>query len=66
MRYSQRFMTVDGVGPVTALTFKAVIDDPYRFKKSRSVGAYLGMTPTQYSSGETVSKGVSQNADPRN
>jgi len=34
------FMTVPGVGPVTALCFKATIDDPTRFKRSRSVGAY--------------------------
>ena len=61
----QRFMTVDGVGPVTALTFKAVIDDPYRFKKSRSVGAYLGMTPTQYSSGETVKQGRVSKCGPK-
>ncbi len=37
--------------------FKAEIDDPGRFKKSRSGGAYLGMTPRQYSSGETTHLG---------
>lgn len=58
----QRFMTHPGVGPVTAATYKAEIDDPTRFKKSRSVGAYLGMTPRQFSSGETVRMGrVSKN-----
>jgi transposase len=36
----QRFMTVPGVGPITALAFKATIDDP----RSRSVGAYIGLT----------------------
>ncbi len=36
----RRFMTVPGVGPITALCFKATIDDPTRFKRSRSVGAY--------------------------
>ena len=35
----RRFMTVPGVGPITALCFKATIDDPTRFKRSRSVGA---------------------------
>lgn len=50
----QRFMTHPGVGVVTAVSYKAEIDDPTRFKKSRSVGAYLGMTPKQYSSGESV------------
>jgi hypothetical protein len=37
-------MTVPGVGPITALTFKATIDDPARFARSRSVGAYIGLT----------------------
>ncbi len=59
---AKRLMTHPGVGPVTAMTFKAEIDDPTRFKKSRSVGAYFGMTPRQYSSGESVKQGrVSKN-----
>src|SRR6201987_1877479 len=37
----RRFMTVPGIGPITALCFKATIDDPARFKRSRSVGAYI-------------------------
>lgn len=53
----QRLITHPGVGIVTAMTFKAEIDDPTRFKKSRSVGAYFGMTPKQYSSGEVVKQG---------
>ena len=53
----QRFLTHPGVGIVTAVSFKAEIDDPTRFKKSRSVGAYLGMTPRQFSSGETIKQG---------
>jgi transposase len=53
----KRFMTHPGVGIVTAVSYKAEIDDPTRFKKSRSVGAYLGMTPNQYSSGETIKQG---------
>lgn len=53
----QRLMTAPGVGPVTALTYKAEIFDATRFKESRSVGAYLGMTPTQYASGETQRQG---------
>ena len=56
-RIIQRFMTHPGVGIVTAVSYKAEIDDPKRFKKSRSVGAYLGMTPKQYSSGEVVRQG---------
>jgi len=49
---SRRLMTVPGVGPVTALAFRAAIDDPSRFKRSRSVGAYLGLTPRRHASGE--------------
>jgi transposase len=48
----RRFMTVPGVGPITALCFKATIDDPTRFKRSRSVGAYVGLTTRRHSSGE--------------
>src|SRR5262249_61129734 len=40
----RRFMTAPGVGPITALCFLATIDDPTRFKRSRSVGAYVGLT----------------------
>ena len=45
-------MTVPGVGPITALCYQATIDDPTRFKKSRSVGAYAGLTTRRYASGE--------------
>jgi transposase len=48
----RRFMTVPGVGPITALCYLATIDDPTRFKKSRSVGAYAGLTTRRYRSGE--------------
>jgi transposase len=46
------FMTAPGVGPITALCFKATIDDPARFKRSRSVGAYVGLTTRRHASGE--------------
>jgi transposase len=49
----RRFMTVPGIGPITALCFKATIDDPARFKRSRSVGAYIGLTSRRHASGET-------------
>ena len=48
----RRFMTVPGIGPITALCYLATIDDPARFKKSRSVGAYAGLTARRYASGE--------------
>ena len=47
----RRLMTVPGVGPMTALAFYTAIDDPYRFAKSSSVGAYLGLTPRGHQSG---------------
>jgi transposase len=47
-----RMMTVPGVGPIAALTFKAAVDDPARFKRSRTVGAHFGLTPRRYQSGE--------------
>jgi transposase len=47
-----RFMTAPGVGPITALCFKATIDNPASFKRSRSVGAYVGLTTRRHSSGE--------------
>ena len=46
------FMTTPGIGPITALLFKATLDDPTRFARSRNVGAYLGLTPRRHASGE--------------
>ena len=48
----RRFMAVPGVGPITALAFKATINDPARFARSRSVGAYVGLTSRRHASGE--------------
>ena len=53
----RRLMTVPGVGPLTALAFRATIDQPNRFRKSRDVGAHLGLTPRRYQSGETDVQG---------
>jgi transposase len=53
----RRLMTVPGVGPITALAFRATIDRPERFKRSRDVGAHLGLTPGRYQSGETDIQG---------
>lgn len=61
----QKFMTVDGVGPITALSYMTNIDDPKRFKYSRSVGAYVGCTPKQYSSGESVIQGGISKCGPK-
>ena len=50
----RRFMTAPGIGPITALCYLATIDDPTRFKRSRSVGAYVGLTSRRYASGEST------------
>jgi len=49
---SRRLMTVPGIGPINALAFCAAIDEPSRFRRSRSVGAYFGLTPRRHASGE--------------
>ena len=43
---------VEGIGVLTALTFVLTLEDPYRFEKSRSVGAYLGLVPARDQSGD--------------
>jgi len=53
----RRLMSVPGVGPLTALTFRATIDRPDRCRRSRDVGAHLGLTPARYQSGETDIQG---------
>jgi transposase len=49
----RRLMTVPGVGAVVAITFTSAIDDPARFRRSKDVGAHLGLTPRRHQSGET-------------
>jgi transposase len=46
-------MSTPGVGAIVGLTYISAIDDPARFKSSKSVGAHFGLTPTKYQSGET-------------
>ena len=48
----RRLMTVPGVGPVVALTYRATVDVPARFRKSKAVGAVFGLTRSKYQSGE--------------
>jgi transposase len=48
----RRLMTVPGVGPVVALTYRATVDVPARFHNSKAVGAVFGLTPSKYQSGE--------------
>jgi transposase len=49
----RRLMTVPGVGPVVALTYRATVDVPARFRNSKAVGAAFGLTPSKYQSGES-------------
>ena len=57
-------MSAPGVGPVTALAFAATIDEPARFAKSRTVGAYVGLTTRRFQSGEMDYSGrISKHGD---
>ena len=49
---ARRLMTVPGVGPIVALSFIATVDDVDRFTRATDVGAYLGLTPRRYQSGD--------------
>jgi transposase len=53
----RRLMTVPGVGPVVSLTYRATVDVPARFHKSKSVGAVFGLTCSKYQSGEVDRSG---------
>ena len=48
----RRLMTVPGVGAVVALTYRATVDVPARFRNSKAIGAVFGLTPARYQSGE--------------
>ena len=52
-----RLMTTPGVGPVVALTYRATVDVPARFRKSKAVGAVFGLTCSKYQSGEIERSG---------
>lgn len=49
---ARRLMTVPGIGPVVALNFIALVDDPSRFRRAENVEAFLGLTPRRHQSGE--------------
>jgi len=51
-RQAKLMMQINGVGALTALTFLLTLDDPHRFEKSRTVGAYLGLVTRRRQSGE--------------
>jgi transposase len=50
----RRFMAIPGVGPVTALSFSSAIEDPKRFRRSRDVAAYFGLTSKRWQSGTSI------------
>jgi transposase len=52
-----RLMTVPGIGPFVALTYKSSIEDPGRFASGEDVGAYAGLVPRRNQSGERDYKG---------
>jgi transposase len=62
---TQRLMTAPGVGPIVALTFQAVLDDPARFGgDARRASAFLGLVPSEDSSAERQHKGHITKAGP--
>jgi len=57
-------MSVPGVGTVTATAFAAAVEDPANFRNSRAVGAWVGLTPRRYQSGEVDHDGhISRRGD---
>ena len=50
----RRFMRIPGVGPIAALTVRTAIDDPQRFRRSRDVAAYFGLTSRRWQSGTSI------------
>jgi transposase len=54
----RRLMTIPGVGPVVALTYRVTVDVPARFRNSKAVGAVFGLTPAKYQSGENERTGA--------
>jgi len=59
-----RLMTVPGVGPITALHFRATLDDVHRFRSAGAATAYLGLVPREASSGERQRRGGITKAGP--
>ena len=54
----RRLMTIPGVGPAVALTYRVTVDVPARFRNSKAVGAVFGLTPSKYQSGENDRTGA--------
>lgn len=54
----RRLMTAPGVGAIVAMTFRAAVDRPERFRSSRQIGPCFGLTPRRYQSGEADRSGA--------
>ena len=60
----RRLMTMPGVGALTAVAYVAALERPDTFKRSRAVGAWLGLTPRRFQSGEVDYEGhISRRGD---
>ena len=60
----RRLMTVPGVGPLVAMTYKSAIEDPSHITKSKAAGALFGLTPKKYQSGEKdITGGITRTGD---
>lgn len=60
----RRLMTVPGVGALVSLTYRAGVDNPGRFTKSKSVAAFVDLTPKRCQSGKTdVTGGITRVGD---
>lgn len=53
----RHLMTIPGIGAVTAVAYTSAVDDPRRFRQSRNVGAYFGLTSRRHQSGQVDRKG---------
>jgi transposase len=58
----QVLMSIPGIGAITATAYLTAVEDPANFKRSRSVGAWLGLTTRRYQSGEVDYDGISPDA----
>ena len=54
----QRLCTTPGIGPVTAVAFVSTLDDVQRFEGAHKVQAYIGLVPSEFSSGERQKRGA--------
>jgi transposase len=63
-RVCRLLMTAPGVGALTALAYRAAVDDPARFTRASRVGAYLGLVPRLHESGAVSRSGrISKTGD---